>query len=191
MKKIMLTLFAAAALAACSPSDSGSNTAAKPQPHAISDNAKGYFCTMNLPEHTGPKAQIFLESKPDEPLWFSTVTQIFGFVQQPGEPKDITAMYVTDMGGLPDADWEKPLTANAKWIDAKTAHYVIESKYIGGMGTQDAIPFSDPAQAQAFVQKNGGRVVSFDQMPDSFIYANPVTGAPTGTGSAPAASPAS
>lgn len=190
MKKIMLTLFAAAALAACSPSDSG-NTAAKPQPHAISDNAKGYFCTMNLPEHTGPKAQIFLESKPDEPLWFSTVTQIFGFVQQPGEPKDITAMYVTDMGGLPDADWEKPLTTNAKWIDAKTAHYVIESKYIGGMGTQDAIPFSDPAQAQAFVQKNGGRIVSFDQMPDSFIYANPVTGAPTGTGSAPAASPAS
>ena len=68
---------------------------------------------------------------------------------------------------------------------------MIESKYIGGMGTQDAIPFSDPAQAQAFVQKNGGRVVSFDQMPDSFIYANPVTGAPTGTGSAPAASPAS
>ena len=40
MKKIMLTLFAAAALAACSPSGSG-NTAAKPQPHAISDNAKG------------------------------------------------------------------------------------------------------------------------------------------------------
>ena len=190
MKKIMLTLFAAAALAACSPSDSG-NTAAKPQPHAISDNAKGYFCTMNLPEHTGPKAQIFLESKPDEPLWFSTVTQIFNFVRHPGEPKDIAAIYVTDMSNATDDEWHKPFTNNAKWIDAKTANYVIESNYIGGMGTQDAIPFSDMAKAQEFVSKNGGRIVKFDQMPDSFIYANPVTGAPTGTGSAPAASPAS
>ena len=190
MKKLLATLLLATALAACG-GESNAPAADKPQPQTISDAAKGYYCTMNLPEHSGPKAQIFLESKPSEPLWFSTVTQIFNFVRHPGEPTDIAAIYVTDMSDATDADWEKPLTANAKWIDAKTAHYVIESKYIGGMGTQDAIPFSDPAQAQAFAQKNGGRVVSFDQMPDSFIYANPVTGAPTGTGSAPAASPAS
>ena len=133
---------------------------------------------MNLPEHSGPKAQIFLESKPSEPLWFSTVTQIFNFVRHPGEPKDIAAIYVTDMSDATAEDWEKPITTNAKWIDARTANYVIESRYIGGMGTQDAIPFSNMEKAQEFVAKNGGRIVKFDDVPDSFVYANPVIGAP-------------
>ena len=195
MKKLFTALLLATALAACG--GESSNTAAnKPQPQAISDAAKGYYCTMNLPEHNGPKAQIFLESKPSEPLWFSTVTQIFNFVRHPGEPKDIAAIYVTDMSDATAEDWEKPITTNAKWIDARTAHYVIESRYIGGMGTQDAIPFSDMAKAQAFVAKNGGRLVSFDDVPDSFVYANPVLGAPAqsssvaSNGSAPAAASA-
>lgn len=190
MKKLIATLLLATALAACG-GENGNTAANKPQPQVISDAAKGYYCTMNLPEHNGPKAQIFLESKPDEALWFSTVTQIFNFVRHPGEPKDIAAIYVTDMSDVTDADWEKPLTTNAKWIDARTAHYVIESRYIGGMGTQDAIPFSDMAKAQAFVAKNGGRIVSFDDVPDSFVYANPVVGVPPQPASAPVAAPAS
>lgn len=195
MKKLLATLLIATALTACG--GESSNTAAnKPQPQAISDAAKGYYCTMNLPEHNGPKAQIFLESKPSEPLWFSTVTQIFNFVRHPGEPKDIAAIYVTDMSDATAEDWEKPITTNAKWIDARTAHYVIESRYIGGMGTQDAIPFSNMEKAQAFVAKNGGRIVKFDDVPDSFVYANPVLGAPAqsssvaSNGSAPAAASA-
>ena len=189
MKKLLATLLLATALAACG-GESSNSAENKPQPQAISDDAKGYYCTMNLPEHNGPKAQIFLESKPDEALWFSTVTQIFNFVRHPGEPKDIAAIYVTDMSDATDADWEKPLTTNAKWIDARTAHYVIESRYIGGMGTQDAIPFSDMAKAQEFVNKNGGRIVKFDDVPDSFIYANPVLGTAAQTGNPASASAA-
>ena len=177
MKKLLATLLLATALAACG-GESNAPAADKPQPQAISDAAKGYYCTMNLPEHSGPKAQIFLESKPSEPLWFSTVTQIFNFVRHPGEPKDIAAIYVTDMSDATAEDWEKPITTNAKWIDARTANYVIESRYIGGMGTQDAIPFSNMEKAQEFVAKNGGRIVKFDDVPDSFVYANPVIGAP-------------
>ena len=177
MKKLLATLLLATALAACG-GESNAPAADKPQPQVISDAAKGYYCTMNLPEHSGPKAQIFLESKPSEPLWFSTVTQIFNFVRHPGEPKDIAAIYVTDMSDATAEDWEKPITTNAKWIDARTANYVIESRYIGGMGTQDAIPFSNMEKAQEFVAKNGGRIVKFDDVPDSFVYANPVIGAP-------------
>ena len=177
MKKLLATLLLATALAACD-GESNAPAADKPQPQTISDAAKGYYCTMNLPEHSGPKAQIFLESKPSEPLWFSTVTQIFNFVRHPGEPKDIAAIYVTDMSDATAEDWEKPITTNAKWIDARTANYVIESRYIGGMGTQDAIPFSNMEKAQEFVAKNGGRIVKFDDVPDSFVYANPVIGAP-------------
>ena len=177
MKKLLATLLLATALAACG-GESNAPAADKPQPQTISDAAKGYYCTMNLPEHSGPKAQIFLESKPSEPLWFSTVTQIFNFVRHPGEPKDIAAIYVTDMSDATAEDWEKPITTNAKWIDARTANYVIESRYIGGMGTQDAIPFSNMEKAQEFVAKTGGRIVKFDDVPDSFVYANPVIGAP-------------
>ena len=198
MKKLLATLLLATVLAACG-GESNAPAADKPQPQTISDAAKGYYCTMNLPEHSGPKAQIFLESKPSEPLWFSTVTQIFNFVRHPGEPKDIAAIYVTDMSDATAEDWEKPITTNAKWIDARTANYVIESRYIGGMGTQDAIPFSNMEKAQEFVAKNGGRIVKFDDVPDSFVYANPVIGAPAqssnpaqpaaaGNASAPAAS---
>lgn len=163
MKKLMM-LFTTCLLVACGQS---SETIAPPPPQAISEHAKGYYCTMNLSEHDGGKAQIFVQSQPDKPYWFSTVNQAFGFTRHPAEPKDITAIYVTDMGKV--ADWSKPRADNA-WIDAKTAHYVIDSQFVGGMGTVDALPFADLAQAQAFVAKNGGKIVNFDAMPDEFIY---------------------
>ncbi|XXQ68421.1 nitrous oxide reductase accessory protein NosL [Neisseriaceae bacterium B1] len=165
MKKTLTTLIAALILVACNPTSEAPK--ALPQPHAITEQSKGYYCTMNLAEHNGGKAQIFLESKPDQPIWFSTVNQAFGFTRHPGEPKDVAAVYVTDMGKV--TDWNKPNADNA-WINAKTAHYVIDTKFVGGMGTVDALPFADLVQAQAFVQKNGGKIVSFDQMPDEFIY---------------------
>lgn len=71
---------------------------------------------MNLTEHNGPKAQIFLNGKPDKPVWFSTIKQMFGYTKLPEEPKGIHAIYVTDMGKV--KDWEKP-NADAEWIDAK------------------------------------------------------------------------
>ena len=91
----------------------------------------------------------------------STVNQAFGFTRHPGEPKDIAAIYVTDLG--------QPNPDNA-WIDAKTAYYVIESKFVSGMKTVDSVPFSDLAKAEAFAKENGGRVIRFDEMPDEWIY---------------------
>lgn len=164
MKKlnILLTMIL---LAACS--QNSETTTAPPPPQAITEHATGYYCTMNLAEHTGGKAQIFLKSQPDKPFWFSTVNQAIGFTRHPGEPKDIAAIYVTDMGQV--SDWQNPRADHA-WIDAKTAHYVIDSPFIGGMGSADALPFADAAKAQEFVQKNGGKIAQFDEVPDSFIY---------------------
>ena len=122
---------------------------------------------MNLSEHNGPKAQIFHESDPSKPVWFSTVRQVFGYVNHPGEPHDISAIYVTDMGKV--KDWNTP-NADNEWIDAKTAYYVIDSKFIGCMGFADALPFSDKSRAEAYARENGGRVLGFDEIPDSYIY---------------------
>lgn len=165
MKKYIASIVITLALAACGQTAT-SVPAELPKAQVITEHSKGYYCTMNLAEHNGPKAQIFLDSKPNEPLWFSTVTQIFGFVQHPGEPKDIAAIYVSDMGAV--ADWNTP--NSDVWIDAKTAYYVIESKFVSGMKTVDSVPFSDLAKAEAFAKENGGRVIRFDEMPDEWIY---------------------
>ena len=165
MKKYIASIVITLALAACGQTTT-SAPAELPKAQVITEHSKGYYCTMNLAEHNGPKAQIFLDSKPNEPLWFSTVTQIFGFVQHPGEPKDIAAIYVSDMGAV--ADWNTP--NSDVWIDAKTAYYVIDSQFVGGMGTADALPFADASKAQAYAQQHGGKVVTFDTMPESYIY---------------------
>ncbi|MDO5356306.1 MAG: nitrous oxide reductase accessory protein NosL [Conchiformibius sp.] len=138
-----------------------------PPPQAVGAESVGHYCTMNLNEHKGPKGQVFHYSDPSKPVWFSTVNQVFGYLRHPGEPRDVSAVYVSDMGKV--SDWQQADAGN-HWLDAHHAFYVIESPFVGGMGAPDALPFAQRAQAQAFADKNGGRVVTFDEMPDSFIY---------------------
>ena len=59
----------------------------------------------------------------------------------PEEPKDIRAIYVSDMAKAPN--WDKPGATN--WVDAKQASFVIGSRMKGGMGGDEAVPFSDRA----------------------------------------------
>ena len=66
-------------------------------------------------------------------------------------------------------NWTNP-NADTAWIDAKKAYYVIESGFVGGMGAEDALPFADKAQAEKFAQEKGGKVVSFDEMPEAYIF---------------------
>ncbi|VEE08797.1 dissimilatory nitrous oxide reduction protein, lipoprotein [Neisseria animalis] len=164
MKTVLTALSAAVLLAACGTKE---NTAPPPAPQAITDHSVGHYCTMNLSEHNGPKAQIFLNGKPDKPVWFSTIKQMFGYTKLPEEPKGIHIIYVTDMGKV--TDWSKPNADNA-WIDAKKAYYVIDTDFIGGMGAEDALPFADKGQAEQFAQMQGGKVVSFDEMPEEYIF---------------------
>lgn len=164
MKKFALGVCAALMLASCG---GAKEETPPPAPAPITDNAVGHYCTMNLAEHNGPKAQIYLNGKPDKPVWFSTVRQMFGYTKLPEEPKGIHVIYVTDMGKV--ADWTTP-NADEAWIDAKKAWYVIDSGFIGGMGSEDALPFADKAQAEKFAQEKGGKVVSFDDMPEAYIF---------------------
>lgn len=56
--------------------------------------------------------------------------------------KAVAAVWVKDFG-------------NGKWIDGKTALYVVGSKVMGPMG-KELIPFADKAAAEAFQKANGG-----------------------------------
>jgi copper chaperone NosL len=83
----------------------------------------------------------------------------------PEEPKDIRAIYVSDMAKAPS--WEKPGATN--WIDAREATFVIGSRMKGGMGADEAVPFSDKAAAEKFAQDNGGKAVAFSDVPRSYV----------------------
>jgi len=135
-----------------------------PAPYALTAEAMGRYCGMDVLEHEGPKGQIILKQIP-EPIWFSSARDTLAFTMLPEEPKDIAAIYVSDMGKAPS--WEEPGAEN--FIDARTAHYVIGSALRGGMGVQEAVPFSSQGDADAFAAKNGGRVVGFADMPRDYI----------------------
>jgi len=138
-----------------------------PAPHKMTAEAIGHYCGMNLFEHPGPKGQIFAASL-IEPVWFSSVRDTIAFTMLPDEPKDIQAIYVSDMGKA--ASWDKPGADN--WVEARKALFVIGSQLKGGMGGDEAVPFSDRAAAEKFVGKNGGHIVTFDQVPREYVLAS-------------------
>jgi copper chaperone NosL len=160
-----LALFA---LAACK------EEAEKPAAHTLTDAAIGRYCGMMLVEHEGPKGQILLDGS-DEPVWFSSARDTVAFTLLPEEPKDIAAIYVSDMGAAPS--WAEPGADN--WTDAKVASFVIGSDAEGGMGGSEAVPFADPARAAAFAAEHGGEVVAFDAIPAAYVLGGQASADPT------------
>lgn len=138
-----------------------------PKAQLLNEESIGHYCSMNLNEHVGPKAQLYIKSRADKPYWFSTVKQMLMFRQLPEEPKDIVAIYVTDMSKVQDWSYAN---ADNDWIDATKAYYVIKSPFVGGMGFEDALPFSDKAKAEAFIAKNGGEIATLDNIPEDYIF---------------------
>lgn len=139
--------------AACSQEEN----AETPPPVAMAPDATGHYCGMLLAEHAGPKGQILLASS-DKPVWFTSVRDTFTFLSLPEEPKDVAAVYVSNMAKAPN--WEEPGETN--WILADQAVYVIESNQVGGMGGAEAVPFGDDTAAKSFVAEHGGRIVEFE-----------------------------
>lgn len=144
-----------ALLAACDPDPAGK----APTPAAYDPDAHAHFCGMTLGEHPGPKAQILIGGS-DAPIWFASVRDAFAFTQLPEEPKDIRAFYVTDMASAPS--WRD--AGRGRWIEARTATYVIGAAVTGGMGRTDMVPFADHDAALAFAAKRKGRIATFDEV---------------------------
>jgi copper chaperone NosL len=146
---------------------------APPPPHELTAAAVGRYCGMNVLEHTGPKAQIILASQ-EEPVWFSSARDAFAFTMLPEEPKDVRAIYVSDMGKA--QSWDQPGGSN--WVDAKRALFVIGSRMKGGMGADETVPFSDKTAADKFAAENGGRVLSFAEVPQDYVLGTGVNASP-------------
>ncbi|TGQ72945.1 MULTISPECIES: nitrous oxide reductase accessory protein NosL [unclassified Mesorhizobium] len=135
-----------------------------PAPFAMTEDAMGRYCGMNILEHPGPKGQVIL-AKYDEPIWFSSARDTIAFTMLPEEPKDIRAIYVSDMAKAPN--WDNPGINN--WVNAKDAFFVIGSDRKGGMGTAEAVPFSSSESARAFANEHGGQVLDFADLPRGYV----------------------
>lgn len=160
----MRWLRSAALLAALAAAGCDDKASPKPPPQEVTSNSIGQFCGMALPEHGGPKAQIFNKGRA-EPYWFSSVHNMFAFTFLQEELHDFTALYVNDMGRA--HDWAHPEAGT--WIDAHDALYVIASNRRSGMNEAEAVPFGTETAAQAFVAQHGGRLVRFSTMPRDYI----------------------
>ncbi|CAL8971274.1 hypothetical protein RHODGE_RHODGE_04685 [Rhodoplanes serenus] len=145
-----------------------------PPPQALTAAAIGRYCGMNVLEHPGPKAQILLDSRID-PVWFSSARDAVAFTMMPDEPRDIRAVYVSDMGRAPS--WDSPGADN--WVEARKAVFVIGSRQRGGMGAPETVPFATRAAAERFVGENGGRVVAFAEIPRDYVLGEAAEGAAT------------
>jgi len=135
-----------------------------PEPFALTEEAIGRYCGMNVLEHSGPKGQIILDHI-REPIWFSSARDAVAFTMLPEEPRNIAAVYVSDMAKA--SDWERPGAEN--WIDAHGAFFVIGSSLLGGMGAPETVPFSTQAAADEFAAEHGGTVVAFADIPEDYV----------------------
>lgn len=144
-----------------------------PEPFALTADAIGRYCGMNVLEHEGPKGQIILGKIP-EPIWFSSARDAVAFTMLPEEPRDVAAIYVSDMAVA--ESWQEPGADN--WIDARQAYYVIGSSARGGMGVAETVPFSSREAAEDFAARNSGEVVAFDDIPPDYVLGSGDPAAP-------------
>lgn len=148
-------------LAAAGCGEEETASAAPPPPVALTREAVGHYCGMTLVEHPGPKGQILLRGGDTRPVWFSSARDAIAFTALAEEAKAIRAIYVSDMARA--ESWDQPGATN--WVEARRAHFVLGSDRRGGMGAEEAIPFSDRAAAERFAAEHGGRVLAFAEIP--------------------------
>ena len=137
---------------------------ARPPARDIPAGAVAEFCGMTLQQHPGPKAQLFAGDRV-QPYWFGSVREMFAFTMLSEKPRDIRAIYVTDLARARNWDFPEPGT----WIEARAAVFVIGSRGDAHMDTDEAAPFGNAAAAAAFAARRGGRLVRFTGVPQEYI----------------------
>ena len=115
---------------------------------------------MVLKDFPGPKAQIhYAEGAPD---FYCDLIELFAELLAPEQKRAPAAVFVQDMA---KTDWDHPM---ANWIDAKTAFYVTGSRKRGSMGPTFG-SFASMQDAEKFSQKEGGKVMRFDQITPAMV----------------------
>ena len=130
-----------------------SGDAASSAPAEIDAQSSCSLDGMQLSDYPGPKGQIRYAGVA-EVQWFCDSVELLSVLLAPEQVRAVVSVHVQDMG---QADWDQP---RGHWIDARQALYVLGSKRHGSMGPT-AASFAAEAEAQAFVQQHGGRLLRY------------------------------
>lgn len=131
-------------------------------------------CGMVIEDTHGPNGQTFFEGdyppERDGPAWYDSIRELCTdrFARETRHEPQVT--YVTDYSAVEytteeaeDRTFISGAVAVDSFVPATEAVFVIESGVEGVMGP-DLLPFSEQADAEAFVDTHGGRVLSWDEI---------------------------
>jgi len=141
-------------LAGCGESQTQNEGAVTPV--EITRSTASIIDGMLLADYPGPKGQIHYSGQ-SEPEFFCNTKDMMYVHLVPEQLRKVRAMFVQDMG---QADWDEP---QGHWIDAHAAYYVVGSTRRGSMGTTLGT-FALEADAHAFAEEYGGKVLRFDEI---------------------------
>lgn len=139
-------------LVAC---ESPSEEAVNYEPIAIEPGDECHVCGMIITRFPGPKGEAFVRHQSNV-MKFCSTRDLFTWLLQPETASQVEAVFVHDMARN---DWDKP--GDTPLIDAHAAWYVVGSRRMGAMGPTLA-SFAERADAEAFSEQYGGRMVGFD-----------------------------
>jgi copper chaperone NosL len=152
---ILASLVSLILLTGCSKTEEQISVA--PEPVIIQNGEECDLCGMYINRFPGPKGQVF-ERGGIPAKRFCSTRDMFAYALQPEHKHRIEHIYVHDVATAP---WDSQ--ENAQYIDAKTALFVTGHKLNGAMGPALA-SFSKQADAEYFIQKNGGKILTFDEV---------------------------
>ena len=109
---------------------------------AIESSDECHLCGMIVANFPGPKGEAY-QSGNDDIMKFCSTRDLFSYLLQPENERQIKEVYVHDMSKTP---WQKP--EDDYFIDAKSAWFVVGSNQKGAMG-QTLASFSKQEHAQA------------------------------------------
>lgn len=141
---------------ACSEQESADQAMVR-QAAAIEQADECHLCGMIISNFPGPKGENYNKSS-EEVSKFCSTRDLFSFVLQPENKRQVKEIYVHDMSKTP---WHKP--EDEYFIDARQAWYVLGSEKKGAMGKTLA-SFAKKTDAEIFMGEFGGKLYSFDEI---------------------------
>ncbi len=152
LRQIMLLALLVLGLAGCERQADVAATSHELQPIVAGDEC--HVCGMEILDFPGPKAQAFIHNR-STPLKFCSTVDLFSWLLQPETAAVLAAVYVHDMA---DNDWEHP--DDKRYVDARTAWYVVSHEQRGAMGPT-LVSFADKAAAAQYAGQHGGQPLAY------------------------------
>lgn len=146
-----------------------------PDPVSLDAPKQCDYCAMVIENHPGTNAQIFYrDDQPEErdgPAWFCAIECAHNYhAERERFGWELVVRYVTDYSTVDyelvshnDTQYISSHTERESFADADDLQFVVGTGIEGAMGPEH-VPFSDPADVDAFVEDHGGDVYDWEEL---------------------------